>query len=184
MWRMIRVVAAAAVVVVGASMLPARVAHAQLDGPCQGKATISGANGGTYESIDPKAKTGVYTVPIAGSADYTGSIAVSPPPAGRPISGSVQVALPMGSTLTLKTWSDDDATKTSDSGTISWDLPAATPRGIEMTVSGSHADLQSCSGSVTVKLQGGLTDSATGVASLALTGIAGLGLLAALTGKR
>ena len=53
-----------------------------------------------------------------------------------------------------------------------------------MTVSGSHADLQSCSGAITVRLAGGLTDSATGMVSLALTGIAGLGVLVASTGKR
>lgn len=178
------VVMALLAMLAGLSLLPPRVASASLDGPCQAKATISGTDGGTYETIDPKAKTGVYTVPIAGSADYAGSIAVSPPPAGRPISGSVGVALPLGSVLTLKTWRDEAATKTSDSGTVNWELPAATPRGIEMTVSGSHADLQSCSGAVTVRLAGGLTDSATGMVSLALTGIAGLGVLVASTGKR
>jgi hypothetical protein len=176
-------VVAAAVLVAVWSLLPAQVAHAELNGPCEAKATISG-DGGPYETIDPKAKTGVYTVPLAGSAAYTGSIAVSPPPAGRAISGNVGVALPIGGALTLKTWSDEDATRTSDAGRSQLTLPAATPRGIEITVSGSHADLQSCSGSITVKLAGGLTDSTTGLVSLALTAVAGLGLLVASTGRR
>jgi hypothetical protein len=160
------------------------VAQAKLNGPCQAQATITGADGVTYEAIDPKAKTGVYTIPIAGSAAYTGGIAVNPPPAGRKISGSVALALPMGGGLPLKSWSDDNATSTQDSGTITWNLPAATPRGIEMTVSGSHADLQPCDGEITVKLAGGLTDSTTGIVSLALTALAGLGVLMAMAGKR
>ena len=59
---------------------------------------------------------------------------------------------------------------------ITWDLPDATPRGIEMTVSGAHTDLANCSGSISVKLDGGLTDSAAGKASMALTVIALAGL--------
>ena len=45
-----------------------------------------------------------------------------------------------------------------------------------MTVSGAHTDLANCSGSISVKLDGGLTDSAAGKASMALTVIALAGL--------
>lgn len=160
-----------------APLLAIDVAHASLDGPCQAQASISGKDGGTYESINPATKTGVYTVPIAGAANYSGSIAVTPPEEGRPISGWVSVALPLGSSLSLKTWQDEDATNTSDAGVITWDLPDAMPRGVEMTVSGAHSDLANCSGSLSVKLDGGITDSAAGMASLVLTAATLLGLM-------
>jgi len=175
--RLPRMVMMAVLVAVFATpMLIPGVAHATLNGPCEAQATVSGDGGGSYESIDPKAKTGVYTVPISGSANYSGSIDVEPPEDGRPISGSVQVALPAGGSITIKSWSDEDAEGTSDTGTVTWDLPDITPRGIEMNVSGSHSDLVSCSGAITVKLDGGLTDSPTGVVSLVLTLLTGLGM--------
>jgi hypothetical protein len=151
-------------------------AHATLNGPCFVQASISGNDGGSFESVDPAAKTGVYTVPIAGSAAYNGGINVTPPEEGRPISGSVSVALPLGGSVQIKSWNDEDATNTSDAGSVTWDLPDITPRGVEMTVSGSHSDLQPCSGSITVKLDGGLLDSAVGVATAV-----GTVLLAAFT---
>lgn len=153
-------------------------AHATLNGPCQASASISGEDGGAFESIDPRAKTGVYTVPIAGSADYTGGIDVQPPEEGRPISGSVAVGLPLGFSVNIKSWSDEDATRTGDSGTITWDLPAATPRGIEFGVSGSHSDLANCSGAIAVKLEGDLLDSAAGLATVGITIVTGLFTLA------
>jgi len=45
-----------------------------------------------------------------------------------------------------------------------------------MTVSGAHTDLANCSGSISGKLDGGLTDSKAGMASLALTVITLAGL--------
>ena len=60
---------------------------------------------------------------------------------------------------------------------MTWDLPELTPGGITMTVSGTHSDLQTCSGSISVKLDGGLMDSPTGMASAALTVLTGLGVL-------
>ena len=175
---------ATAVLIASMSLVAPRPVHAELNGPCEAEATISAPEGGEYENLHPTAKTGIYTVPIAGSAAYAGSISVNPPPEGRTVSGRVGIVLPMGNAFTLKSWSDPDATKTADSGTVSWDLPAATPRGIEMTVSGTHTDMESCSGAITVRLEGGLTDSATGLASLAVTAVAGLGVLMASTGKR
>lgn len=153
-------------------------AHATLNGPCFASADISGDDGAPYEPIDPGAKTGVYTVPIAGSADYEGGIDVQPPEEGRPISGSVAVGLPLGFSVNIKTWSDEDATRTGDAGNITWDLPAATPRGIEFEVSGSHSDLSNCSGAIVVKLDGNLLDSAAGLATVAGTLLTGAFTLA------
>ncbi|MDA0353020.1 MAG: hypothetical protein O3A10_12515 [Chloroflexi bacterium] len=146
---------------------------ANLNGPCFVSGTIEGAGG-----YDPSASGGVYTVPIAGSASYAGGIEISNvPDEGRPISGSVSVALPLGISVQIKNWSDEDSTKTTDAGSVTWDLPDATPRGIELTVSGNHNDLSNCDGSMVVKLEGGLLDSTTGLITLALTVITG-GLMA------
>jgi len=157
-------------------------AHASISGPCFVTAAVSGSDGdtATYETIDPQAKTGTYTVPISGSAAYNGGINVQVPDGGRAISGSVSAKLPFGLSVQIKSWQDDDATETGDVGTVTWDLPDATPRGIPITVSGSHSDIQGCSGSITVKLDGSLMDSPVGVATTVLT--AATGLLALFAG--
>jgi hypothetical protein len=153
-------------------------ASATLTDPCSAEADVTGDDGTAYGAITPKTNSGVYTVPIKGSASYNGLlVGVQEPEEGRAHDGFVEVALPLGFSVNIKSWSEDDSTKVSDSGTVSWDLPAATPRGVEMTVSGEHHDpLGPCSGSITVKLDGGLLDSAVGVATAV-----GTVLLAAFT---
>ena len=112
-------------------------AHAVLTGVCSAQADVSGDDGTAFGTINPKTKTGVYTVPIKGSASYTGLlVGVSEPEEGRAHNGSVTVALPgIVSALgipdpTIKTWQEDDSTAVSDSGSVTWDLPGVTPRGV------------------------------------------------------
>jgi hypothetical protein len=77
--------------------------------------------------------------------------------------------------VNVKTWQEEDSTKVSDAGSVDWDLPAFTPRGIEVTVSGEHHDpLGSCNGSITIKFDGSLFDSAAGLATLGATVVTGL----------
>ncbi len=142
---------------------------------------VSGAIEGSG-GYDPAASGGVYTVPIAGSASYDGGVIVDVPDEGREISGAVSVALPLGFSVGIRDWSDDDATGTTANGDVTWDLPDATPRGVPMTVSGFHNESGSpyCDGSISVKLEGGLLDSATGLVTAAITVITGV--LTALTG--
>lgn len=151
-----------------------------LEGPCNVTATISE----TGTNIDPSASGGVYSAPLSGSASYNGSIAVDPGE-GRAIDGRVWVVTPPGlPSVTLKSWQDEDAENVSDAGTVTWDLPNLLPRGIEVTVEGFHNDEQNCTGSITVKVDGGIFDSATGIGSAILTVIAGAGLLYAGVPKR
>ena len=112
---------------------------------------------------------------------------MSEPDEGRAHSGFVTVALPSLVTAlgiddpTIKTWNEEDSTSVADAGSITWDLPAVTPRGVEMTVSGAHNDpLGSCTGAISVKLDGGLMDSVSGVATA--VGAVVLGTLTLLTG--
>jgi hypothetical protein len=137
---------------------------ARLTGPCQVSATIAG----TGTTIDPSQSGGVYTVPLSGSASYAGSIAV--PAEERPAGGRVWVVTPPGiPSFTLKSWDDPEALTVSDSGEVTWDLPGALPRGIKFTVEGVHNDSATCTGAITVKVEGGITDSPVGLASVALT---------------
>ncbi|MDA0269523.1 MAG: hypothetical protein O2798_02450 [Chloroflexi bacterium] len=137
---------------------------ARLTGPCQVTATING----TGTTIDPSSSGGVYTVPLSGSANYSGSIAV--PAEERFAGGSVWVVTPPGiPSFTIKSWEDPVAETVGDTGEVSWDLPGALPRGIIFTVEGVHNDTATCTGAITVKVEGGITDSPVGLASVALT---------------
>jgi hypothetical protein len=63
---------------------------------------------------------------------------------------------------------------------VEWDIPSWVPGGVTLTVSGFHNDEGvSCSGSIKVKLDGGLFESPVGIATLLLTALAGLGMLGA-----
>jgi len=68
---------------------------------------------------------------------------------------------------------------------VSWDIPSIVPGGLAVTVSGVHHDAGgvTCTGSITVKLDGGITDSVAGLASIALTVLTGAGLLGAAIPK-
>jgi hypothetical protein len=146
-----------------------------LEGPCSVQATIPGVG-----TIDPSASGGVYTVPHQGSATYTASINVSGE--DRMIDGAVTVSTPPGipSFDIRDPWQDDSADENSDTDTVDWDIPSWVPGGITMTVSGFHNDEgASCSGSIHVKLEGGITDSPLGIISLVMTVLTGLGLIGA-----
>lgn len=143
-----------------------------LDGPC----TVTASIDATGAPIDP-AGSDKLTVPIKGSATYSASIAG--PTGERAVGGHVEVALPAGlPAITIKSWSDDKAKAVSDSGKVSWDLPSWLPRGIGMRASGVHSDQpQGCSGFMDLTLEGSITDSPAGPASLGFTLLFALGAL-------
>ena len=132
-----------------------------LTGGCAAQGNISG-----YGTVDPAASGGVYTVPKSGSASYTGSVPVEGE--DRATNGKVEVALPLGlPAINIKSWSDDDADTSSDSGTVSWDIPDIVPGNVEMEVSGFHQDEGvRCEGRVIVKLDGGGIGSLLGIVSI------------------
>ncbi len=136
-------------------------------GPCTAQAQIQG-----FGSIDPAASGGVYTVPKSGSASYIGVVNVSGE--DRVTSGKVEVALPGPLPgINIKSWSGDDTDGTSDSGTVTWDLPGWLPGNIEMKVSGFHQDEGArCEGSIIIKLDGSGLASGAGLGMVGLTIIA------------
>lgn len=141
-------------------------------GGCTARANIEG-----HGSIDPAASGGVYTVPKSGSASYTGRVPVEGD--DRTTSGEVQIKLPLGiPAITIKSWSGDNTDGNSDSGTVSWDIPALVPGNVEMTVSGFHQDEGArCEGRIKVKLDGSGIASAGGLGVLGGTILTLVGLI-------
>ena len=91
----------------------------------------------------------------------------------RPIGGEVRVALPF-TQITVGTWEDADATGVADSGTYDYDVPSVLA-GFDITVSGEHSENGAlvCSGSVTLRLEGGnpLALPAVGFTVIGLLGV-------------
>jgi hypothetical protein len=150
-------------------------------GPCQAQATLS--NGVV---VDPYVSSGVYEIPLSGSAQYSGAVtaAVTPP---RPISGEIYIDGPLGAKISVFddwSWSNDSSELVDKSGSVDWDLPSWLPRGTELTVSGVHNDVGFvCEGSVTLELEGGFFDSPLGAVAVVGTVLTGLGLAGALVAK-
>jgi hypothetical protein len=171
----------------GAALLMTHPAGAQdATGPCTATATLS--NGVVVNPYDPAMAGTVYEVPIQGSASYEGSVEATTTP--RPISGRVAIQGPPGFgdfTITDQwTWSSENATTTSKTGTANWDLPAALPRGVEMKVTGVHREngVAVCEGTVLIKLEGGMFDSPVGYIAVAGTLLSAAGVAGAMVVKR
>jgi hypothetical protein len=148
-------------------------------------AEISGTNGcqasGTWQeagiTVDAATATGVITVPRSDTVDWQASVA-APPGA---YSGSVWIELPPPfGQAEIDSWSGDSQT-TANSGSEEYDLPSLVPAGVEIVVAGEHTDQNgTCSGSVTVEIDGGPFSSPLTAISLAGTVVTGAGLAAML----
>ena len=176
-----RVAVVGAVIFLAATPASAQTEPPNATGPCQAQATLS--NG---VEVDPYVSSGVYEIPLSGTAQYSGAVtgSVTPP---RPISGQVYIDGPLGTKISVFddwTWSTPDSDLVNKSGSVDWDLPSWLPRGTELTVSGVHNDVGLvCEGSVTFKLEGGFFDSPLGVVSVVGTVLSGIGLVGALFAK-
>lgn len=148
-------------------------------------AGIDGTNGcqatGTWReagiTVDAATADGVIVIPRSDTVDWTGSVA-APPGAYH---GSVWVELPPPfGKVTVGSWKGNSQT-TSNSGAHEYDLPSLVPAGVEFTVAGEHIDQNgTCTGSVTVELEGGAFDSPLTAVSLLGTAASGVGLAALL----
>lgn len=148
-------------------------------------AEISGTNGcqasGTWReaglTVDAATATGVITIPRSDTVDWQASVA-APPGA---YNGSVWIELPPPfDRIEVDSWSGDSQT-TANSGSHEYDLPSVVPAGVEIVVAGEHTDANgSCSGSVTVQLDGGPFSSPLTAVSLFGTAVAGVGMAALL----
>jgi hypothetical protein len=142
-------------------LLAASPADAALDAPCEASGTIV-ETGETYvaNAVDEA------EIPRKGTVDWTGSV-----PAGddeREINGFVKVDLPAPlPDPTVGSW-DTTSDTYENSDTYTYDLPSVL-EGFDIPVYGTHNDAGfSCSGSVTVRLEGGGIGNPLTLASLAL----------------
>lgn len=175
--RIVVGVGAAALVGLGASNEVAAQADdpPNATGPCTADALLSN---GTV--IDPYTSSGPYEVPLAGSAEYSGTIGDGADRDERAFSGEVVIKTPplFPDVVITDSWKwNGTGPGQSDEGTVTWDLPGWIPRDVEVTVEGFHQDDGArCEGSIVIELEGGLTDSplapaALGGTALALAGV-------------
>jgi len=166
-----KITVAAALVAVGGLWLAAP-ANASIDGPCKGSAVVTPDGGGATVAIDPASSDGPYTVPLAGTAAYDGSI--SGVPAGKQsYSGEVVLELPPGlPDVPVADWSGT-SDQTAKKGDYHYDVPSFVPKGIELPVAARHTQGGvHCSAHVTVQFDGSVLNVWT----------VGAGILAAATG--
>jgi hypothetical protein len=144
-------------------------AAAEISGPCKGSGTftkIGTVDGNTSETVE---------VPIKDSVDWQGSIEA---PAGeQPYSGKIEVELPPPfPAVKIDDWSGT-TDSSGNNGTKKYDIPSWVPRNVELEVSGNHTQGSvSCSGSVKIKLEGGVFDSVAAPVSVVATVFAALGM--------
>lgn len=130
------------------------VAHAELlEGECTGTVSFQAGTeaGGPFE-VDAAAEKGeVYVVPLSDDVDWDAST----PARSGAYSGFVEFALPFPfGGLRLDDWTGE-VQKGSNSGTTSYDLPSALPRGVEFSVRAEHRDSEGlCVGTLRLKLEG------------------------------
>lgn len=160
--RFLRSATAAAAMAVGL-LASAGVAHAGdgVSGPC----TATGTFVGSGVSVD-NTTTGTVTVLRSDTVDWSAS--VDGPPGSY--QGSVWLELPWPfPSVDIDSWSGDSQT-TSNAGTKSYDLPGFVPAGVEFDVAGAHTDANgTCSGSITLVVDGGPFGSPVTWASLGLS---------------
>ena len=152
----------------------------------QANADIPGTDGcegsGVWveDGLQVRAETdgGVYTIPRSDEVIWEGSVAGPP----GEYSGGISVDLPPPfGKVEVDSWSGDSQS-TSNSGTHEYDFPSLVPAGVEFTVSGEHFDENGgCSGSITIKIDGGPFDSP--IAPISLGGTAVFALLTGLVLK-
>jgi hypothetical protein len=122
----------------------------------------------------------VVEVPLADTVTWTAEV-VGEEPVPREMSGYVAIDLPwpLGS-LSLGEWSGLSAL-VSNRGTDDYDLPASTPRGVDVAVRAEQRENGKvlCSGAATVTVAGSPFDSPATLVSLGGLGVSGVAVVLA-----
>ena len=147
--------------------LSAAPAAATINGPCEGSGVFDPG-----PTVDARTAEKIE-IPLSATVSYAGGLPGIEAGTERPIGGEVRVALPF-TQITVGTWEDADATGVADSGTYDYDVPSVLA-GFDITVSGEHSENGAlvCSGSVTLRLEGGnpLALPAVGFTVIGLLGV-------------
>lgn len=119
----------------------------------------------------------VVTVRRSDTVDWQASVAA--PPGDHEGSVWVDLPPPLGR-VEIDSWSGSTSARSS-SGTEEYDLPKAVPAGVRFTVSGEHRDDQgTCTGTVTLAIEGSPWSSPVTWAGLGATAATGVGLAMAM----
>jgi hypothetical protein len=160
---------------------PAQPSQAGLDGRCTASGDfVNGTKADGSFTLDAK-EVGSQTIVIPRADTVNWSGAVDVPASPRAYSGSISVKLPPPfGEVTIHDWKGN-SDRVSNSGVEDYKLPSLVPAGVTFTVSGQHVEAAAtCSGTVNVKIEGGVFDSPVAPISLGLTAATGAGFLAAL----
>lgn len=153
---------------------------ANATGPCTASATILEGVDTDQITIDPYEFSGVYEIPLQGTATYRGSVGDGQERDERNYDGKVVIKTPPGIPdveLTDEwTWKGPGTGQSAD-GSVDWNLPSILPRGVTFRVEGFHQDdVVRCEGYVEVQVSGGLFDSPLAPAAFGGTALAGVGV--------
>lgn len=148
-----------AVTVAAALVLAASPASAEITEPagrCVGQAAFAeGVDGPFTVSSADLQPDDVTTIPLEDTVTWSGRL-TGATSGRRDISGFVKVDMPWPiPDLTLDDWGGSSS-RTENTDTTDYSLPAITPRGVELRVYGEHREAGSvfCSGSTKVKVDG------------------------------
>ena len=161
-----------------ALLMSPKFASAEIEsGECTGSAQfVNGTKSdGSFTLDADQPRDEVVVVPRSDTVQW----AASTPATGGDYSGSITIDLPfpLGS-YEVESWSGT-VEANSNSGTDSYDLPAAIPSGVEFEVSATHTDSAgTCAGSLTVRIEGGSFGSPVTSIALVVTAVLGAMLVA------
>ncbi len=165
------------VLVVGLLAVPASAEITK--GNCRGSATFpEKASDNVLDADRPQDM--VFEAPTSATVSYAGDLGPGATPSAEevPFSGSVKIALPLG-TATIASWSGE-TTDVSDSGGYTYDIPGPVPKGtgaIKVTATHKQEGHPDCEAIVLVTLEG--SPGAAAWTAAALTAVAGAGTVAA-----
>ncbi len=171
-WFAVAVLAAGAV---GAPVVAARPAAASMTGGCTAVGTWALGTGVGPIVVDVAAVPAdkVTVIPADDVVTWTATSPGVPGP--KPTKGRVEIDLPWPlGTQTIESWSGT-SDKVDHSGTYTYELTGAFPRGVDFTIIGSHAEPNvRCTGQVSFEIEGGPFDAwitYVAVAGLLLSGV-------------
>ncbi len=153
-------------------VVPSRPVAAELtnDNGCSASATWASTG-----LVVDATQTGTVTIPRSDTVQWVGSVPAAP----GAYEGSVTILLPKPfGELTIDEWSGTSSS-TSNQGIEEYDLPAAIPAGMPITVHGRHVDANGvCAGRVTFQLEGSPLKSPITWVALGGTALSGAAMVA------
>lgn len=117
-------------------------------------------------AINPAAGNGPYTIPVDGRVRWQAALTAPEPTEPRAFHGGLAIIAPggfddlFGGLLEFRSWSSRKSTSVASDDAERYNLPAWTPRGVDIPVRGFQRDpLGGCRGEILVRVEGGRFES-------------------------